>query len=89
MNRTTQFPIAPLSTVVPQSPISVERSMTVKGAKSKETFKSGLGFPHTFKMPEAPPRLEFTDTSMNDGIELKETHVLIFGGCFAIMDSCT
>lgn len=89
MNRTTQFPIAPPTTVAPQSPISVERSMTGKGAKSMETFKSGLGFPHTFKMTEAPPRLEFTDTSMNDSIELKETHVLILCGCFAIMNSCS
>lgn len=68
MNRTTQFSTAPSSTVVPQSPVSVERSMTVKSAKSTKTFKSGLGFSHTFKTPEAPPQLEFTDTSMGDGI---------------------
>lgn len=73
MKRTTQVSVAPSSTIVPQSPITIERSMTVKSAKSTKTFKSlgygaGLGFSHTFKTAEAPPQLEFTDSSMGDGI---------------------
>lgn len=46
---------------------TVERSVTVKSAKSAKTFKSygaGLGLADTFKTPEIPPRLEFTDSEM-------------------------
>lgn len=50
----------------------VERSVTVKSAKSTKTFKSigygvGLGLTNTFRSNEPPPRLEFTDDDMGTG----------------------
>lgn len=50
----------------------VERSVTVKSAKSTKTFKSigygvGLGLSNTFRSNEPPPQLEFTDHDMGSG----------------------
>ena len=53
------------------SGVTVERSITVKSTKSSKTYKSGfgagLGLADTFKTPEVPPRLEFTDSEMGMG----------------------
>ncbi|THH07326.1 hypothetical protein EW145_g3466 [Phellinidium pouzarii] len=70
MKRTTQISTVPSSTV--GSPTTVERSITVKSVKSTRTFKSlgygaGLGLSNTFKTPEMPPQLEFTDSDIGTG----------------------
>lgn len=46
---------------------TIERSITVKSAKSTKTFKTGLGFSEAFKTPEVPPQLEFTDGDLGSG----------------------
>ncbi|KAL5525485.1 hypothetical protein ACEPAG_6821 [Sanghuangporus baumii] len=51
---------------------TVGRSITVKSAKSAKTFKSlgygtNLGLAETFKTPDLPPQLEFTDTDIGTG----------------------
>ncbi|KAI5119972.1 hypothetical protein M0805_004351 [Coniferiporia weirii] len=68
MKHTTQVSIPAAAGV----PTTVERSITVKSAKSTKTFKSvgygaGLGLSETFKTPELPPQLEFTDSDIGTG----------------------
>lgn len=46
---------------------TIQRSITVKSAKSAKTFKTGLGFSDAFKTPEVPPQLEFTDGDLGSG----------------------
>ncbi|OCB91334.1 hypothetical protein A7U60_g1416 [Sanghuangporus baumii] len=51
---------------------TVGRSITVKSAKSAKTFKSlgygtNLGLAETFKTPDLPPQLEFTDSDIGTG----------------------
>ncbi|KAH8112624.1 hypothetical protein DFH11DRAFT_1605999 [Phellopilus nigrolimitatus] len=71
MKRTTQISTVP-SSVEGSTPTAVARSITVKSSKSNKTFKSlgygaGLGLSNTFKTPELPPQLEFTDLDIGSG----------------------
>jgi hypothetical protein len=51
--------------------VTVTRSTTMKSTKSNKTTRSlyggNLGFSETFKTPDLPPQLEFTDQEMGKG----------------------
>lgn len=60
---------------------TVTRSVTVRSAKSTKTFKSigyghGLGLTETFRTPEGPPQLEFTDADIGNGRGFSRTEIL-------------
>ncbi|EJD07144.1 uncharacterized protein FOMMEDRAFT_17615 [Fomitiporia mediterranea MF3/22] len=69
IKRTTMTSTAPSSGT---GATAVGRSITVKSAKSAKTFKSlgygtNLGLSETFKTPDLPPQLEFTDHDIGTG----------------------